>query len=180
MKGSIIRRATGVGLVVATAFGTSGCMFINDQATTMDYAPSDGVQVEVSDMAIRNLALVSDEPNGAGRFIGSLDNRSDAEATVTIKVGSDSATWTVPAGERIALEDDENAVVIDNTTGAPGEMVDSEVESMGDSADLQVSVLDGTLQEYRQFVPQEDFDPEENVEHLQDYEGPYSEDYEGH
>lgn len=173
MKATTIRRAAVAGLASVALLGTTACSAFNLQATTLEYAPSDGVQTEVGNLEVRNLALISHGEDAAGRFIGTLATSDEQSANASITVNGESFDFEVPGGRdgALVLEEDENQTIVSSTGGAPGLMVDSEVSVNGETVDLQVPVLSAALPEYREFLPQ-DVSDEELTGHLyQETEG---------
>ena len=55
-----LRRALAVGAGLAVVGVTAGCQVNNPLTTNIKYAPADGVQADVGDLAIRDLVLVGD------------------------------------------------------------------------------------------------------------------------
>ena len=58
-------------------FGVTGCGAINEQATTIQYAASDGIVLNVGDLDVRNLMLVTKSATDEARLLGSLVNDTD-------------------------------------------------------------------------------------------------------
>lgn len=175
MKVQTFRRGALAALAAAVLAGTTACSAINDQATTMVYSPSDGVQTNVGDLEVRNLAIISNEPNAEGRFIGTLASASGQALTATITINNETFTFNVPGDEPLQLEDEQNETIVTNTGSEPGLLVPTQVTTGGETEDLPVSVLSGTLPEYRDFAPQE-IDDEEQVSHLYEFEGQFAPD----
>ena len=152
-KATRTRRIAAVGLAAAALLGATGCSAINPQATTIEYAPSDGIIANVGNAQVRNLLLISSDPEAEGRYIGSVTNSSEEPIEVVLTVNGTATRLSVPGGETLSLEDSENEHVIPNTGTIPGGMAQGTVEVDGQSQDVQIPVLDGTLPEYREFVP---------------------------
>ena len=147
------RRLAAVGLATAALLGATGCSAINPQATTIEYAPSDGIIATVGEAEVRNLLLVSGESEAEGRYIGSVANSSEEPIEVSLTVNGTTTRVSVPGGEVLSLETSENEHVIPSTGTFPGGMAQGTIEVDGQSQDVQIPVLDGTLPEYREFVP---------------------------
>lgn len=140
--------------VAALAFGVTSCGAINEQATSTDYAASDGINVDVADAQVRNLMLVTNSDDTQARLIGTVLNSSDSELTLTVEADSaDPVTINVPADGKIKLEDDANKQVISDLGIAAGQHAESVFTAGGDTVDFSIPVVDGTLAEYRDFVP---------------------------
>lgn len=165
------RKAAVAGLAAVALLGATGCSAINEQATTLQYAPSDGIVADVGDVELRNIALVTSEPDAESRYIGTLSSTTGEPLEVSITVAGTQTRFSVPAEESLILEDPANEQIIPSSGGFPGSMVDATVEVNGESETVGITVLDGTLEEYREFVPG-GADPA-TVEHL--YETPAAE-----
>lgn len=169
VKATTIRRASVAGLAALALLGTTACSAVNLQATTLEYAPSDGVQANVDNVQLRNIALIAAKENGAGRFIGSLSTSDGEPAEVTITVNGESFDFSVPGNlENLMLEAEENETVVTNIGGHPGGMVDAEVSVNGTTEPLRISVLSAALPEYRDFLPEE-VSEGELTDHLYDF-----------
>jgi hypothetical protein len=147
------RNAAMVGLAAVALLGATGCSAINQQATTLQYAPSDGIVANVGDVELRNLALVTNSADSEARYIGSLASSSGEPLEVSITVNGTETLFSVPGNESLVLEEEANQQVIPSTGEFPGGLVDATVE-VGDTSEVVgVTVLNGTLPEYRPFVP---------------------------
>jgi hypothetical protein len=153
------------GLVVSVA----GCSPIT---TTIPYAASDGIRTTVGDVSVVNFLVVSDEGGTAGRVLGALTNNGEQATTVSLSVPSDGGQphmVTVEAGETFNLNLEENALVVGDlgeTTNKladgseetvqvkPGGVVETGIAVTGsDAVTVEVPVVDGTLSEYKDYVP---------------------------
>jgi hypothetical protein len=56
------------------AFGTAGCTFFTDQATTQEVETSDGVNANLGDVSIRNATLISEDGQTASLLVSFLNN----------------------------------------------------------------------------------------------------------
>lgn len=140
--------------VAALAFGVTSCGAINEQATNTDYAASDGVNVDVADAKVRNLMLVTNSDDTQARLIGTVVNAGDSALTLSVKADSASpVSIPVPAEGTVKLEDDENEQIVKNLGISAGEHADAVFTVSGEEVEFSVPVVDGTLAEYRDFVP---------------------------
>ncbi|WP_404289248.1 hypothetical protein [Glutamicibacter arilaitensis] len=148
-------RRIAASLAVATlAFGVTSCGAINQQATTDHYNASDGIHVDVADAEVRNLMFVANADASQARLIGSVVNDGDSAVSVSIKAGSATAVSVeVPANEVVKLEDEKNNTVISSLGVNAGEHAQTTFTSAGETVEFSVPVVDGTLAEYRDFVP---------------------------
>jgi hypothetical protein len=147
------RRRILAGLAAVALLGATGCSFVSPQATTFEYAPSDGIEAQVGDAELLNLLLVSKAPSSAGRFLGSVFNDSPDPLEVVITIEGASTRVTVPAGGRLELGEPANEHVIPDTGSFPGGLAEATIQAGEVSLDEQIPVLDGTLEAYRPYVP---------------------------
>lgn len=77
-------------LATALVIGTTGCTFISQQATLIQYSPSDGIDANLGDVKLRNvIALMSDDGLSASLLI-TIINDGDVTAVVRIQTVSTS------------------------------------------------------------------------------------------
>lgn len=164
LASSTTRRMAAASIAAAALVGATGCSAINEQATTIAYSASDGIIHDIGDVDFRHIAFIGAEEDGPARIIGSVSNGGSEDAQVEIEADGDSFSLTVPAGEAISLEHDEEFVV-ESIGSPPGSMHEVALSAEGTSETVEASVLDGTLDEYRELLPEE-FD-EASIEHLE-------------
>lgn len=164
LASSQARRTAVASLAVVAAVGATGCSAINYQATTHQYSASDGIRHDIEDIKFRHLAFVGAAEGEPARAIGSVNNGGTEDAQVEIQADGETFSFTVPAGDTVSLEHDED-FVIDSIDAAPGSMHEITLSVDGTAEQISASVLDGTLEEYRQALPEE-FD-ETTVDHLE-------------
>ncbi len=153
-KTSRLVAAVAVGLAVA--LGSTGCSMISPQATTIEYSPSDGVNVPSSGpLLVRNAFIVADESGSTGNFIAAIINDTDSTETLNMGLNGQRATVTVPARTVVSLGvDGVEPLLIQGLDSAPGTDVSVAFQSGdGEGVEFSVPVLDGTLPEYAPFVP---------------------------
>ncbi|MEA5456476.1 hypothetical protein SPF06_17230 [Sinomonas sp. JGH33] len=150
--------ALGVGLLTAT-----GCGYINPQQTSIQYSASDGVRADVGTVQLRNVLIASSGKAGSastpsadapGRLLGSLYNTSGQDASVVLSTpSSGSVRVDIPKNGTLHLEQNPNPVTFSHVGGLPGSLVDVKVTVDGKTQEVQIPVLDGTLDQYRQYIP---------------------------
>ncbi len=75
-------------VAIGLALGTSGCNLIQPQATTQHYDASDGIGVDVGDIDLRNLIVISD--NGtSGSLMMSAINTTGSDVLLNVEFESD-------------------------------------------------------------------------------------------
>lgn len=145
-----------VALGAAVALGTTGCTFITHQATTNEYSPSDGVNIDETggDIVVRNAMIIATDDGSSGNLVAAFVNQGDKSGRVDISVEGDVLTVRVPAGELVSLGADEDPLLIEDLNVAPGADVEVLfVSGDGDAVPAAVPVLDGSLPEYADLVP---------------------------
>jgi hypothetical protein len=132
----------------------AGCSATNQITTQDSYAASDGVQVEIGDVQGENLLLVAAEADAPGALQGALTNRGDDTVTVSVSTDGDAEQIRVRAGETVLLGGTEGEDVVLSTPDAPGALTTLTLSSgPGGTQEVRVPVLDGTLPEYADLVP---------------------------
>lgn len=152
LTSSPARRAAVTSLAAAAVISVTGCSAINYQATTHQYSGSDGMRAEVGDVKFRHMAFVAGEGDGPARAIGSVNNGGSEEVQVEFTVDEEEYSVAIPAGEAVSLEHDEEFVV-EEFSGSPGSVQRIGVSVDGESQEIDATVLDGVLAEYRDLVP---------------------------
>ncbi|HEY4558245.1 MAG TPA: hypothetical protein VIG82_08665 [Enteractinococcus sp.] len=181
MKVNTTRRNVFAGLALAAILGTTGCSAINAQATTFEYAPSDGTQTTVTadesgngdTVDFLNIGVITKSANEPGRVMGTIHNKSDSRQNVTLEINNESFDFTLDPHEVLDLEEDE--LVVDPVGTDPGLLASGTASAFGNSQEFHVSVLPPTLEEYREIYPG-DLERSEQVEHLYEFQGQYHND----
>ncbi|GAA4113196.1 hypothetical protein [Enteractinococcus coprophilus] len=182
MKVNKTRRNVFAGLALAAILGTTGCSAINPQATTFEYAPSDGTQTTVSadDTAnsdtvdFLNIGVITNDANDSGRVMGTIHNKSSKRQSVELKINNNKAfEFSLDANEQLMLEEED--LILESVGTEPGGLADGVATAFGNSIEFNVSVLPPTLEEYRELYPG-DLDEREQSEHLYDFQGQYHRD----
>jgi hypothetical protein len=148
-----VQRTLVAGAAALTLLASTGCGAINEQATTKSYSASDGIVANVGSIGLRNLLVVAESADAPARVLGTAFNTSDSPVQLALTGPGSTATVTIPADGKVIFEEDENETIVGSPGAAPGALVDITVRVNNESADVLVPVLDGTLPEYRDFVP---------------------------
>jgi hypothetical protein len=153
------RIASSLALAAALALGATGCSLIAPQGTLEPYAPSDGVDVTIENIAVRNLLLIADESgeNFNVVFTGVNNSADDAIVRITFVNGSNEASADfnlVPGSTSFGNPDSDVAPQLVSIAGLKaGATVEAFFEvAGGGETQYKVPVLDGTLAEYQQYV----------------------------
>lgn len=185
MKVNNTRRNVFAGLAVAAVLGTTGCSAINPQATTFEYAPSDGTQTTIkadeaadanSDQVdFLNIGVVTESADDAGAVFGTIHNKSESSQNVELQINNQDFTFSLDAGEILELENEELTVQPVGTE--PGMLADGVASVFGQQDEFNVSILPPRLEEYREYYPG-DVNVDEQTSHLHDFQGQYHRDEE--
>lgn len=163
------RIASSIALAAGLALGLTGCNLIAPQSTLQEYAPSDGIDLNVEGVALRNVLLIADESGESFNVVFSSVNRTGAPVDLTIAFngeGSTQGTAEVEIPEGVTVFGDPNldqeVVVVELDNVIVGSMVNAYFQAGSASeAETPVPVLDGTLAEYRPLVLPAGFQSEE-------------------
>jgi hypothetical protein len=128
------------------------------QATTEKYDPSDGVSVDVGDLDLRNVLVVSEDGED-GILVMTVVNTSDDDVELGVQFGEgggDTQTVDIEAGATAAFGADEvegidvlDPIVLEGIDTMPGALLTMYFQ-YGDAEGIQkqVPVLDARLPEY--------------------------------
>ncbi len=155
-----IRIASSIAIAAALALGATGCSLIAPQGTLKPYAPSDGVDVNVEGVDVRNIMLIADETGENFNVVFGAVNLTGAEQELAVTFMNEGtqqarAEFTVPTGNTLFgnPEGDEAPVVVTIPGLQPGATIDAYFQQPGAAeVEHKVPVLDGTLAEYRAYV----------------------------
>lgn len=148
-------------LASALTLGLSGCGLFTPVATLEQYAPSDGVDVNVESVKMRNMMLITDEDAKKFNVVFTGVNNGDAAALVRFAFVNDAgsaeatADFDLEPGINVFGPKGDNPQTIIQLNGPKaGDTVKVFVEVQGlGEAEVEVPVLDGTLDDYSELVP---------------------------
>ena len=146
-----------VAISVAVLLGTTGCSLSGNVASMQHYAPSDGSQIDIGNVKLRNFIYLTDGSNG-GKLIGTFVNNEKSEIAFQLEyTDGDLRAKTepiyIPAGETLGLGSGGDTEGFGVTIDAlPGSNTTIWVSINGATGvELVVPVLDGTLGQYAPF-----------------------------
>lgn len=153
-----IRKVTSaLALSAALLLGTTGCSLTGDVASMKQYTPSDGSQIDIGNVKLRNFIYLTDGING-GKLIGTFVNNEKTEISFQLEyIDGDLRAKTqpiiIPAGETLGLGSAGDTEGFGVTLNAlPGSNVTMWVSIDGATGvELVVPVLDSTLEQYAPF-----------------------------
>lgn len=149
-----VQLAVTAGAAVLAVLGATGCSATSLQATTIQYSASDGIVERVGPVLLRNVLIITSDEGEPGTLLGTLFNESDSTVQVTIDGENENSQITIPAGEKYVFEDEvDDEGTLQGISEIPGSLVDLEFTVNSESETFRVPVLDGTLEEYREYVP---------------------------
>lgn len=166
-----IRIASSIALAAGLMLGATGCGLIAPQATTEAYAPSDGIDVNVGDVELRNVLLIADETGENFNVVFSAVNETGSPVDLSISfVGEGSqkarAEFTLPTGStEFGNPDGEvEPVLVEIPNLIAGGTARAYFQTPGASeVKYDVPALDAEkLVEYRDYVLPADFGAEED------------------
>ena len=99
------RLAASAALALGLALGASGCSMLTYQATTEKYDASDGVSVDIGELDLRNVLVVSEDGED-GNLIMTVVNNSDEDVELGVQFGEgggDTQTIEIEAGNSVAF-----------------------------------------------------------------------------
>ena len=153
------RALASIALGAALVLGTTGCSMISPQATTIHYAAAEGVNVPDSSgpVQIRNVFFVVDEDGTTANLVGAFVNETPEAQTATFQIGDGSDIYPVQLKPETTVSFGNKGgeqMRIDGFTGKLGGTVPVVFQSGGETAEVQVPVLDGTLDYLEDAVPE--------------------------
>ena len=126
------------------------------QATTEHYDASDGVSVNVGDLDVRNILVVSDDGED-GNLVLTVVNTGEDDAELGVQVGeggSEPLIIDVEAGATVSLGGDEEPLLLEGIDTQPGALLPIFFQyGTAEGIEKLVPVLDGRLPEYSDLAP---------------------------
>jgi hypothetical protein len=148
MKHRNVRRSRSVAVLCIIPMLLTGCY----NASPDNWASvANGVNGDAGPVEIRALLIVSSDAGDPGRLLGTFSNDSAQDVDVVISDADDSISLTVPANGSHPL--DTQPATLDTVSDIPGSLVPLTVQAGHDRTELQVPVMDGSLDQYRPYLP---------------------------
>jgi len=151
-----VKKIVSLSTVVLASIALSGCSLSRDVASLDMYTPSDGVQVDLETLKVRNAMFIAGS-SGNVILIGSFVNSGMENVTATIQTTDGNGeevrlSFEVPAGKKIDLGYNGQDGVVMALDVLPGSMYPIFVSGASDPVEMLVPVMNGALAEYRPFV----------------------------
>lgn len=153
------RFVSALALAATVAVGTAGCSFITPQATSYQYAPSDGVSINAGDVKVRNALFIVNDDNSLFNLTMTTvnDTESAKSLSVTLVIGDERVSQDVTVPPRLTQfgnpEKGQETITFTGLDATAGQTIKAFFEA-GYSGEVEqyVPVLDGTLAEYKPYV----------------------------
>ena len=91
-----IRAVAASALALALAAGLTGCNMISPQRTTMEYAASDGINVDLGDVHARNVLLLTDGTGSQANLVFTAVNTSGDDAQINLNIDGTAVNIPLP------------------------------------------------------------------------------------
>lgn len=151
-------RPARTGVVAASAAAGVLLLAACAPATTMlPYAPSDGVRVNVTDeLRGLNLMVVSEGDGAPGNLLGALSNNTSEDVVFTLAAeGAGTLSLPVAANDTVYLGTEDGVeALLEAVVVEPGADLEASLTAGNVSSDFFLPVLDGTLPEYAEYLPE--------------------------
>ncbi len=152
--GKHVQRTVAAAAAAVAVFAATGCSAVSPQATTMEYAASDGIVEDLGPLELRNILLVSPSEDEPGTLLGTVFNNSSSDVQLTIEGGSATATITIPGNGKFVFEDEDTEDgTLTGISEPPGALANLPFTVNSETKDIKIPVLDGTFERYQEFVP---------------------------
>ena len=153
------RLVSAVVLAAAVALSTAGCGFITPQATNYEYAPSDGVNVTIGDVDVRNALFITNDDatkfNLSMTAVSAEKSAQDLKITLVIDGERSSKQLAIKPGltKYGNKQDGQELIVFTDLDLKAGQTVLAYFEVPGiEPAEQYIPVLDGSMKEYEPLV----------------------------
>ena len=154
-----VRIAISAILALGLVLGTTGCNLIQPQATTNFYNASDGISVNVGELQLRNLILISDDGT-TGSLLMSAINTTGSDVNLSVQFLSKGAMvdgqLVVPSAQAATSwgSQAEDKIVFEGMDSAPGSMLEVYFQyGSADGVTALVPVLTTGQPEYKGLEP---------------------------
>ncbi|MBG6217668.1 hypothetical protein IWX75_002126 [Arthrobacter sp. CAN_A6] len=134
------------GAALATLLA-AGC----SSADSTGSAELNGADAQVNVVEMEDLYLVALEEGEPARFLGTLINQSAFPMDVTLSDADDEVVVTVPADSEFAFA--ATPTFFESADVTPGTIMTVSIGVGSDDEAVEIPVVDGTDEEYRDFAP---------------------------
>jgi hypothetical protein len=145
-----------IALSGALALALSACTIWTEPETSRPIDPSDGVNLTLGDLELRNVLVVT-EDGELGGLVGTAVNTTGADIDFTLQWSVDGdyheVELTAHRNGSTRFGGDGEQVVLEPLGERPGGLLEAVVHLSDDQSGLDIPVLDATLPEYESSLP---------------------------
>jgi hypothetical protein len=153
-------RMAAIALAAGIGLGTAGCTFLTPIATLNQYNPSDGINVTIGSLDVRNaVAIINTDGHAINLALTLVNTGGSKTVTIQYESGGEKTDKTVALAtgkvKQFGTEEQGQIIILSPGVKA-GELLPVYIQ-YGDEPGKQllVPVLDGTQAEYEGLVPPE-------------------------
>lgn len=141
--------------LLAAALLVTGCSLTSRNLTLEAYAPSDGLDVDLGDLLVRNVLVVSAGNGAEGMVSATMVNRSPSELRVLLEAAESSQVLTLEPGESVQLGSGEEQVafVVDSVEVPAGGLLEVTVTSDAAGAETLQAPVYSPVAEFATITP---------------------------
>ncbi|MPV36303.1 hypothetical protein [Georgenia subflava] len=131
----------------------AGCSVANPITTQLEYAPSDGVRVELSEnVSAENLMILTRGEGREGHLLGAVVNRSDEDVAVEIELAG-GPVYDFDLGPQDVVNFADAELTPASVDDPPGATLQATLSlDQAGSQEAFIPVLDGTLPAYERYL----------------------------
>lgn len=145
VKPSKTTRARAGALALTAVIATAGCSFTSPFQTDKPMSLGDGVMLDLGNLEVRNLAIVTGKAGDDATLTGTVGNTGSEDATLQVLTTDGAAPLEakVPANTVVTLSTDGEKLTVPGLDAAPGSMTEVAVGATGaDLTPVSIPVLD--------------------------------------
>lgn len=151
-----IRALATTTLAATLLLGTAGCGIFVDTATLNPYSASDGLNLDVGGLQLRNVLVITDESGDASLVVTIVNDTTNVQYLTVEFRTVNPVDLTIVANEgltKVGLADD-NPAIATGTALKAGQYVDIYFQYGGqDGVTIAIPVLDGSHTLYAPYAP---------------------------
>ena len=152
-----VRVLVAAALAAGIALGTSGCNLIQPQATLKQYSASDGVNVNLGNIALRNLVVISNDGKTGNLVFGAVNTEVPVALHVEYKSGAKVADGhvVIPFSTQPTLfgTDGHTKVIVEGINTEPGSLLEVAFTVGSKTVTSLIPVLTSEQPEYKGLNP---------------------------
>jgi hypothetical protein len=152
------RAVASVALVSIIAALLTGCGYTTPVGTVPEYNPSDGINADIGELALRNVLVVSDDGVDGNLVMVAINNgATDIDATLQYETDGTKHEVEIAIAAKSSVEfgfGDAGQLLLEDIGVKPGGLLDLYVQYGDEPGELlEVPVIDETLAEYEGLKP---------------------------